>query len=175
MTTTARTDGWPYITLDVLGVPLQFKHLSMPGARRQLFADFIATQAEGAELSAAASAEGATAEDRAEMPRAHLLIEGAVGALLMRLYIGEPTPTHARVAEDLAAGKPIHFKGADHKEAAGLAFAEDLCERHGLAFETLSKCVRAIWEAQPPGSPEPGAADIKEVVRVFPAPKEATT
>lgn len=174
MTDTARTDGWPYITLDVLGVHLPFKQPGMPGARRRLLIDLAAAQDEGIGLMAAATAEGATADDRAQMDRAHMLIEGSIGAYLMRLYIGEPTETHAKVKEDEAADKPINFRGADHKEAAGLAFAEDLCERHGFAFEHLAKCVRELSSAQPPGAPEPGSKEVAEVVRVFPARKEAT-
>ena len=124
MSARAPTDGWPYITLEVNGIPLPFKHLAMPGARRNLKNALVLAQAEGLELVQAATAEGATDHDRAQVERATLLIEGSVGAYLMPLWAGPRMPTQDKVeADEAAEPADLHFKGADHKEAAGLAFA----------------------------------------------------
>lgn len=176
MTDRKLTDGWPYITLDVLGVRLPFRQLGMPGARRKLLADLAAAQAEGVDLLKAATAENATDHDRKQFDRSQLLIEGSVGAYLMRLWAGPRMPTQDLVdADKTAEPDALHFKGADHVEAAGFAFACDLCDAYGVTYELLTKCVRVLSQQHPPGSPEPTDDEVSEVVRLFPSPKEATT
>ena len=109
------TDGWPYITLDVCGVRLPFRQLGMPGARRKLLSDLAAAQAEGLDLLRAAQADDATDADRAGFERSQLLIEGSVGAYLMRLWVGPRMPTQDLVdADRTAEASALHFKGADH-------------------------------------------------------------
>ena len=176
MSARAPTDGWPYITLEVNGIPLPFKHLAMPGARRNLKNALVLAQAEGLELVQAATAEGATDHDRAQVERATLLIEGSVGAYLMPLWAGPRMPTQDKVeADEAAEPTDLHFKGADHKEAAGLAFAADLCESYGVAFEHLAQCVRILSDVTAPGARDPSGKEVAEVVRVFPVQREATT
>ena len=176
MTDRKLTDGWPYITLDVLGVRLPFRQLGMPGARRKLLSDLAAAQAEGLDLLRAAQADDATDEDRAQFERSQLLIEGSVGAYLMRLWVGPRMPTQYLVDEDRTAEKDaLHFKGADHVEAAGFAFACDLCDAYGLTYEMLSKCINVITSQHPPGAADPSAVDVEDTVRLFRNPKEGTT
>lgn len=176
MTDRKLTDGWPYITLDVMGVRLPFRQLGMPGARRKLLSDLAAAQAEGLDLLRAAQADDATDEDRAQFERSQLLIEGSVGAYLMRLWAGPRMPTQDFVdADRTAEASALHFKGADHIEAAGFAFACDLCDAYGLTYEILSKCVRVLTEQKAPGASEPTGDEVEEVVRLFQPPKEGTT
>ena len=170
------TDGWPYITLDVCGVRLPFRQLGMPGARRKLLSDLAAAQAEGLDLLRAAQADDATDADRAGFERSQLLIEGSVGAYLMRLWVGPRMPTQDLVdADRTAEASALHFKGADHAEAAGFAFACDLCDAYGLTFEILSKCIGVITSQHPPGPGDPSAVDVEDTVRLFRNPKEGTT
>lgn len=170
------TDGWPYMTLDVCGVRLPFRQLGMPGARRKLLSDLAAAQAEGLDLLRAAQADDATDADRAGFDRSQLLIEGSVGAYLMRLWAGPRMPTQDLVDADRTAEKDaLHFKGADHVEAAGFAFACDLCDTYGMTYELLTKCARVLSQQHPPGTPDPTGDEVEEVVRLFQPPKEGTT
>ncbi len=176
MTDRKLTDGWPYIILDVLGVRLPFRQLGMPGARVKAFTDMATAQAEGLDLVRAAQADDATDHDRAQMDRAALLVQGSVGAYLMRLWAGPRMPTQDLVdADKTAEPADLHFKGADHREAAGLAFASDLCDHYGVAYEHLTACARILSEARAPGPADPTGDEVAEVVRLFPSPKEATT
>jgi len=176
MTDRKITDGWPYFTCNAGGVLLPFKQLAMPGMRRNLKSALMLTQAEGLDLVKAANAPDATDEDRAQLPRAALLIEGAVGAYLMPLWFGDRTPTQDKVAADEHADpEALHFKGADHKEAAGLAFAEDVCGMYGVSFEHLVKCVAVLSNETASMAKEPDGKEAVEVTRFFGDRTEATT
>lgn len=168
--------GWPYVTLTVRGVSLPFKFLPLPSERDELRRWFALAQVEMHELHAAAIKPDATPEDVAGMERAVLLLEGAVGYVLMRLWAGGESTTLAKWHDDASAsdGVPVNFPGEDHKLLAGRAFIVELGESIGLSFELAARIVGHLFTLNPPAR-EPTAPEVDEITSFFGVEQGGTT